>query len=122
MNTSLLLLALTLVETGNLPARGAYWPNDCFQISASVHRQHRGKSPLDDAQKHIKWLRDELPKAGVDPNVWNLALSWRTGLTRMLAGTAPEDHCQFATRVQNTFDRLRFEQHEKLRENLPAGR
>ena len=44
-----------------------------------------------------------LPKAGIDPNPFNLALCWNAGLDTVLRAAAPVRAYQYANRVQRRY-------------------
>jgi len=75
------------------------------------------------AVKHYEWIKRTFQKAGVEPNVFNIALAWNCGVEAVLSGRAPSVSYNYAERVSNlveTFkDRHRTEVAEESR---PARR
>jgi hypothetical protein len=112
MNSLLLaamLLALAQVETPHgVPAQpGPAGETGRWQLTPAVRRDReaelraRGERVTDAAlaRAQVVWLQDQLGRAGVDPNPFNIALAWNCGLQRAISGRAPERSYDFARRV-----------------------
>jgi hypothetical protein len=53
------------------------------------------------AVKHYEWIKRTLAQAGVEPNVFNIAMAWNCGADAVLSGRAPSVSYQYAERVAN---------------------
>ena len=105
-----LLDAIRAVEQwdGRDGAAGELGP---YQIRAATWRQHMGGLPFalareerwgrECARRHMTWLRRHLAAAGIEPNPFNLTLSYNAGLETVLRGRAPERAYRHARRVEN---------------------
>ena len=108
MNTALLLLALAMCETANKPKPSPAWPDgDPWQISIAVHQNRKGRTPQEDAKLQVAFLIRELRKEGYEPTVYQVALSWRSGLNAYLRDRTKPAHRVWAHDLVNTYEDLR---------------
>lgn len=90
-----------LGERGDYQFREATWRQHMPGVSFDLARDPRVARIC--AMRHLAWLQRELPKAGIDPNPFNLALCWNAGLDTVLRAAAPERAYQYANRVQRRY-------------------
>lgn len=50
---------------------------------------------------HYEWIKSRLERAGVDPNAFNIAMAWNSGVDNVIAGRAPSVSYNYAERVVN---------------------
>lgn len=53
------------------------------------------------AVKHYEWIKRTFEQAGVEPNAFNIALAWNSGVSSVLKGRAPTVSYNYAERVVN---------------------
>lgn len=53
------------------------------------------------AVKHYEWIKGQLRAAGIDDNVFNVALAWNCGVSAVVAGRIPVQTYHYAERVSN---------------------
>jgi hypothetical protein len=74
------------------------------------------------AVKHYEWIKRTFLKAGVDPNVFNIAMAWNCGVEAVLSGRAPRVSYHYAERVNNLVETLKDRHRPELaEESVPAG-
>jgi ABC-type glycerol-3-phosphate transport system substrate-binding protein len=59
------------------------------------------------AVKHYEWIKRTFVQAGVEPNVFNIAMAWNCGAGAVIAGRAPAVSYQYAQRVANLVETLK---------------
>lgn len=75
------------------------------------------------AVKHYEWIKRTFRKAGVEPNVFNIAMAWNCGVEAVLSGRAPLVSYHYAERVSNLVETLKDRNRPELaEESRPAGR
>ncbi len=71
------------------------------------------------AVKHYEWIKKTFEQAGIDPNVYNIAMAWNCGADAVIAGRVPLVSYRYAERVANLVETLK----ERTRaENAPEIR
>lgn len=93
---------------------GALGERGIYQFREITWRQHMPGVPFALARdpdaahacalKHLAWLRQQLPRAGVEDNAYNLALCWNAGLDAVLRGKAPERAYHYAAKVERLYN------------------
>jgi hypothetical protein len=53
------------------------------------------------AARHYEWIKHRLTEAGIDANVFNIAMAWNCGLTAVVSGHIPEVTYHYAEQVRN---------------------
>lgn len=81
-----------------------------YQFRAATWRMHT-KRPFrqavereaadEVAVKHYEWIKRTLENAGVEPNAFNIAMAWNTGVDNVLKGRVPAVSYDYAIRVTN---------------------
>lgn len=61
------------------------------------------------AVKHYEWIRRGLQAAGIDPNPYNIALAWNSGLTAVVSGRVPTSTYRYAEQVSNLVEKQRLQ-------------
>lgn len=75
------------------------------------------------AVKHYEWIKRAFKKAGVEPNVFNIAMAWNCGVEAVLSGRAPSVSYHYAERVSNLVETLKDRNQPELAEEArPAVR
>jgi len=75
------------------------------------------------AVKHYEWIKRTFQKAGVDANVFNIAMAWNCGVEAVLSGRAPAVSYHYAERVSNLVESLKDRNRPDLAgESRPAVR
>jgi hypothetical protein len=75
------------------------------------------------AVKHYEWIKRSFQKAGVEPNVFNIAMAWNCGVEAVLSGRAPTVSYHYAERVSNLVESLKDRNRPELaEESRQAGR
>jgi hypothetical protein len=111
------LRAINWVENpSNHSRRGAHGELGPYQFMAQTWRLHTRKpfhlavvrEHADEiAVKHYEWLCKGLRDAGIDPNPYNVALAWNSGLGAVTSGRVPMITYNYAERVHNLVDAQR---------------
>lgn len=57
------------------------------------------------AVKHYEWIRRGLVEAGIDPNPYNIALAWNSGLGAVTSGRVPSSTYRYADQVRNLVEK-----------------
>jgi hypothetical protein len=106
---AIVIATLPLVETphgvpphpGPAGETGRWALTPRVRIDRGRELRARGEPVTDEAiaREHVLWLEKELPRAGVDPVMFNILLAWNCGLTQTAQGRAPERSFDFARRV-----------------------
>lgn len=75
------------------------------------------------AVKHYEWIKRTFQKAGVEANVFNIAMAWNCGVEAVLSGRAPTVSYHYAERVSNLVETLKDRHRPELaEESRPAVR
>lgn len=75
------------------------------------------------AVKHYEWIKRTFQKAGVEPNVFNIAMAWNCGVEAVLSGRAPSVSYHYAERVSNLVETLKDRNRpEVAEETRPSAR
>lgn len=75
------------------------------------------------AVKHYEWIKRTFQRAGVEANVFNIALAWNCGVEAVVSGRAPVVSYHYAERVSNLVESLKDRNRPALaEESRPAGR
>jgi hypothetical protein len=81
-----------------------------YQFRAGTWRMHTKKpfrlaiqrEAADEvAVKHYEWIKENLERAGVDANPFNIAMAWNTGVANVVNGRVPSVSYDYAERVTN---------------------
>lgn len=88
-------------ERGPYGIRPATWRQHMGTLSFALAREERWGREC--ARRHVAWLQGQLQAAGIDPNVYNLALAYNAGLETVLRGRAPVRAYDHATRLRNLY-------------------
>lgn len=59
------------------------------------------------AVRHYEWIKRTFEQAGVEPNVFNIAMAWNCGVNAVIAGRAPAVSYSYAQRVTNLVEMLK---------------
>ena len=59
------------------------------------------------AVKHYEWIKKTFEQAGVEPNVFNIAMAWNCGAEAVISGRAPTVSYRYAERVTNLVETLK---------------
>lgn len=59
------------------------------------------------AIRHYEWIKRTFEQAGVEPNVFNIAMAWNCGVNAVIAGRAPAVSYNYAQRVANLVETLK---------------
>jgi hypothetical protein len=59
------------------------------------------------AVKHYEWIKRVFEAAGVEPNPFNIALAWNSGVDSVLSGRVPSASYNYAERVTNLVETFR---------------
>lgn len=59
------------------------------------------------AVRHYEWIKRSFEQAGVEPNVFNIAMAWNCGVNAVIAGRAPAVSYSYAQRVSNLVETLK---------------
>jgi hypothetical protein len=59
------------------------------------------------AIKHYEWIKRTFEQAGVEPNVFNIAMAWNCGADAVISGRAPAVSYHYAERVANLVETLK---------------
>lgn len=59
------------------------------------------------AIKHYEWIKRTFEQAGVDPNVFNIAMAWNCGADAVISGRVPAVSYRYAERVANLVETLK---------------
>ncbi len=111
------LRAINWVENPtNHTRRGSHGELGPYQFRAKTWRLHTRKSfnlavireHADEvAVQHYEWIKRGLTRAGIDPNPFNIAMAWNSGLGSVLKGRVPEVTYNYAQRVTNLVESQR---------------
>lgn len=111
------LRAINWVENPtNHARRGAHGELGPYQFRAQTWQLHTRKSfslavireHADEvAVKHYEWIKRGLERAGIDPNPYNIAMAWNSGLGSVLNGKVPDVTYNYAQRVSNLVETQR---------------
>lgn len=111
------LRAINWVENPtNHARRGAHGELGPYQFRAKTWQLHTRKSfnlavireHADEiAVKHYEWIKRGLERAGIDPNPFNIAMAWNSGLGSVTNGKVPMVTYNYAERVSNLVESQR---------------
>jgi hypothetical protein len=73
------------------------------------------------AVKHYEWIKRTFLKAGVEPNVFNIAMAWNCGVEAVLSGRAPTVSYNYAERVSNLVETLKDRNRPELAEDAGSA-
>ena len=59
------------------------------------------------AVKHYEWIKRTFEQAGVEANVFNIAMAWNRGAEAVISGRAPSVSYRYAERVTNLVETLK---------------
>jgi hypothetical protein len=91
-------------ERGAYGIRAATWSQHMGDMDFALARQERWGREC--ARRHVAWLRRELQRAGIHPGVFNVALVYNAGLSRVLSGRIPDRAYDYAMRVRNLYTEM----------------
>ena len=105
------LLAIHQVENpANLTRPGPRGELGAYQFRRGTWRMH-SQEPFSRANeravadevavKHYEWIKRGLIRAGMEPNAFNIALAWNSGLQAVTSHRAPRASHRYAQRVAN---------------------
>lgn len=90
-------------ELGPYQFRASTWREYSDKpFSYAVNREHADVV----AVKHYEWIRRGLEAAGIDPNPYNIALVWNSGLGAVTSGRIPKSTYRYADQVRNLVEVL----------------
>lgn len=105
------LRAINWVENPtNHTKRGKFGELGPYQFRPNTWRMHTRKSfqfatdraVADEvAVKHYEWIKENLERAGVDSNAFNIAMAWNSGVNNVIKGRVPNVSYNYAQRVVN---------------------
>jgi hypothetical protein len=105
------LRAINWVENPTNHSRaGRFGELGPYQFRAGTWRMHTKKpfrlatqrETADEvAIKHYEWIKENLERAGVDANPFNIAMAWNTGVGNVVNGRVPSVSYDYAERVTN---------------------
>lgn len=111
------LRAINWVENPTNHTRpGAHGELGPYQFRAKTWQLHTRKSfhlavireHADEiAVKHYEWIKRGLERAGIDPNPFNIAMAWNSGLGSVVNGKVPAVTYNYAQRVSNLVETQR---------------
>jgi hypothetical protein len=85
-------------ELGPYQFRSSTW----HMYSQKPFRMANDRASADEvAARHYEWIRQRLTEAGIDANVFNIAMAWNCGLTAVVSGHVPEVTYHYAEQVRN---------------------
>jgi len=94
-------------ELGPYQFRAKTWQAySSLPFSHAVQREQADKV----AVAHYEWIKRGLLAAGIDPNPYNIALAWNSGLTAVTKGRVPSSTYRYAEQVSNLVEVLRQRQ------------
>lgn len=82
-------------------------------FALAVERRHADEVAI----LHYEWIRRGLRDAGIDPNPYNVALAWNSGLGAVTTGRVPTVSYHYAQRVANLVE---SQQQRRLASTQPA--
>ena len=98
-----LLTCIGQKETGNRDGLvGKAGELGVYQMMPSTVRQWGGYQRKH-AMNHLLWIESNLKKAGMEPSVYNIALSWNAGLRKVTHGQPKERHYLYARAVEGLY-------------------
>ena len=59
------------------------------------------------AVKHYEWIKKTFEQAGIEPNVFNIAMAWNCGAEAVISGRVPTVSYHYAQRVTNLVETLK---------------
>jgi len=74
------------------------------------------------AVRHYEWIRLGLSKAGIDPNAYNIALAWNSGLGSVVNGKVPQVTYNYAQRVENLVSMMKQQKAAEVRPAVAVSR
>lgn len=74
------------------------------------------------AVRHYEWIRQGLKQAGIDPNPYNIALAWNSGLGAVVTGRVPQVTYNYAQRVENLVTSIKQQRPDHSRPVVAATR
>lgn len=74
------------------------------------------------AVHHYEWIRRGLLQAGIDPNAYNIALAWNSGLGAVVKGRIPQITYNYAQRVENLVNSIKQQRPMEARPTVAASR
>lgn len=111
------LRAINMVENPtNQTGYGSKGELGPYQFRSSTWRMYTRKSfqlandraSSDEvAVQHYEWIKTRLSAAGIDPNRYNIAMSWNCGVTAVINGKIPMQTYYYAERVNNLAENFR---------------
>lgn len=90
-------------ELGPYQFRASTWREySDMPFSYAVNREHADAV----AVRHYEWIKRGLTAAGIDPNPYNIALVWNSGLSAVTSGRVPKSTYRYADQVRNLVEVL----------------